>query len=168
MIDTKAIMQQIDLQTAIEYYTGERFKHGKISCPFHTDKHPSLSVKDGRFRCWSCDASGSVIDFVRRLYGLSFFEAVAKLATDFNLTVDGLDSDSNNRPDLWDDLQLEIAAKRQAEITMKIDELANETRRLSDKHRMLFQAGDDKAAEEVANQIESINDDIDFLMNCRG
>ena len=166
MIDTQDLMQQLDLESVISYYAGTTFKHHKCSCPFHTDRTPSLSVKGNRFKCFSCDASGSAIDFVRQYFGLSFIEAVNKLSHDFNL---GIATDSRNeRPDLWDDLQLEIAAKRRAEITMKIDELVNETRRLADKHRMLFQAGDDEAADEVANQIERTNDAIDFLMNCKG
>ena len=50
-------------------------------CPFHDDTTASLSV-DGvpdRFHCFGCGATGDVIDFVQRLYGLTFPEAVAHL-----------------------------------------------------------------------------------------
>ncbi|WP_195908148.1 CHC2 zinc finger domain-containing protein [Nostocoides sp. HKS02] len=50
-------------------------------CPFHEDTTASLSV-DGvpdRFHCFGCGASGDVIDFVQRLHGLTFTEAVAHL-----------------------------------------------------------------------------------------
>lgn len=168
MIDTKGIMQQIDIQSAIEFYTGSRFKSGKISCPFHTDKHPSLSVKNGRFRCWSCNASGSVIDFVRMYYGLSFHEAVAKLASDYGLTIDGLNADSTDRqrPDLWADVQLRIATERAAELTGTIQRLADETVLLTDQHRELYQVGDIEAANIIAEQIEELNEQIDFLHKC--
>ena len=56
--------------------------HGLMGCcPFHDDTTASLSV-DGvpdRFHCFGCGASGDVIDFVRRLHGLTFPEAVAHL-----------------------------------------------------------------------------------------
>ena len=50
-------------------------------CPFHDDTTPSMSVDavPGRFTCFGCGATGDVIDYVRRLRGLSFREAVALL-----------------------------------------------------------------------------------------
>ena len=167
MIDTSRLMQEMDIRDVIETYTQSRFKSGKISCPFHTDKTPSLSVKNGRFRCWGCGASGSVIDFTRQLFGLSFVEAVKKLSADFNVPVDGLDG-KDQRPDLWDDISLKIAAERAAEITTEIMRLVDETNRLADEHRALYQKGDFAGAERFANRIEDINDEIDFLMKCRG
>jgi DNA primase len=58
-------------------------------CPFHADARPSMSV-DGvpdRFHCFGCGASGDVIEFVQRRYGLSFREAVDHLhGTDLSAT----------------------------------------------------------------------------------
>lgn len=55
-------------------------------CPFHEDSTPSLSVGGvpDRFHCFGCGASGDVIDFVRRLEGVGFRDAVQRLdhATD--------------------------------------------------------------------------------------
>jgi DNA primase len=56
--------------------------HGFVGCcPFHEDSTPSLSVGGvpDRFHCFGCGASGDVIDFVRRLEGLGFREAVDRL-----------------------------------------------------------------------------------------
>ncbi|MFC8501309.1 CHC2 zinc finger domain-containing protein [Pedococcus sp. NPDC057267] len=50
-------------------------------CPFHDDTTASLSV-DGipdRFHCFGCGASGDVIDFIQRLHGLTFPQAVEQL-----------------------------------------------------------------------------------------
>ncbi|MFC7597582.1 CHC2 zinc finger domain-containing protein [Terrabacter sp. GCM10028922] len=56
--------------------------HGWVGCcPFHEDTTPSLSV-DGvpdRFHCFGCGASGDVVDFIQRLHGLDFRDAVAML-----------------------------------------------------------------------------------------
>ena len=51
----------------------------KALCPFHQDRHPSLhfDIKRNRFKCFSCGASGNVIDLVMRYMNISFKEAVA-------------------------------------------------------------------------------------------
>ena len=50
-------------------------------CPFHDDTTPSLSVGgvSERFKCFGCGAGGDVIEFVSRLHGLSFVDAVHAL-----------------------------------------------------------------------------------------
>lgn len=51
-------------------------------CPFHEEKTPSFHVRDqlGRFKCFGCGAAGDVIEFVMRLRGLQFNEAVLELS----------------------------------------------------------------------------------------
>jgi hypothetical protein len=50
-------------------------------CPFHEERTPSFSVSESwqTFHCFGCGASGDVIDFIRRLDGLTFKEACAVL-----------------------------------------------------------------------------------------
>ena len=50
-------------------------------CPFHEDDTPSLSVAGipGRFHCFGCGAHGDVIDYVSRITGADFVEAVRAL-----------------------------------------------------------------------------------------
>lgn len=56
-------------------------------CPFHVEKTPSLSVKtsDNYFRCFGCDVSGDVFTFLQKKTGLTFFNAVQKLAGELNI-----------------------------------------------------------------------------------
>jgi len=51
-------------------------------CPFHRDTRPSLVVYPANrsYYCFGCGAGGDVIDFVSRLHGVDFREAVALLA----------------------------------------------------------------------------------------
>lgn len=51
-------------------------------CPFHNEKSPSFHVNPERgfFHCFGCKESGSAIDFVMKLEGLTFPEAVRALA----------------------------------------------------------------------------------------
>jgi len=51
-------------------------------CPFHDEKSPSFNVTPARglFHCFGCGVGGDVIAFVQRTDGLSFAEAVERLA----------------------------------------------------------------------------------------
>lgn len=68
-------------------YGFELNRAGFICCPFHAEKTPSLKYyADGkRWKCFGCGEGGSVIDFVMRLFSMSFNEAAAKLNSDFCL-----------------------------------------------------------------------------------
>ena len=51
-------------------------------CPFHNEKTPSFSVnaERGFFHCFGCGAGGSVFNFIMRVEGLTFPEAVRSIA----------------------------------------------------------------------------------------
>jgi DNA primase catalytic core len=51
-------------------------------CPFHTEKTPSFSVSPSRnsYHCFGCGAGGSAIRFLQEHDGLTFPEAVKRLA----------------------------------------------------------------------------------------
>jgi DNA primase len=58
-------------------------------CPFHNEKTPSFTVNDkkGFFYCFGCHEKGDAVGFVMKTEGLSFPEAVEKLAREVNLPV---------------------------------------------------------------------------------
>src|SRR5262249_14030748 len=51
-------------------------------CPFHSEHTPSFSVNDegGFFHCFGCGVGGNVFTFLTRIEGISFPEAVRRLA----------------------------------------------------------------------------------------
>ena len=51
-------------------------------CPFHSDKSPSFYVNQEtqRYKCFGCGEGGNVVDFLMRIEGLTFLEAVEQLA----------------------------------------------------------------------------------------
>lgn len=56
---------------------GLRVERHKSRCPWHADRHPSLSfdVRRNRYRCYVCDAHGGVIDLVMGIRQCGFIEA---------------------------------------------------------------------------------------------
>jgi len=74
-------IEQVVHQAGVQLHPSGRGFMG--CCPFHEDATPSLSVGGvpDRFTCFGCGAHGDVIDFVQRLHGLSFVEAVRSLTT---------------------------------------------------------------------------------------
>jgi hypothetical protein len=55
----------------------------RACCPFHEDRIPSFRVylNTNRYYCFGCGAKGDVIELVQRLEGVSFREALQRLAT---------------------------------------------------------------------------------------
>ncbi len=58
-------------------------------CPFHDEKTPSFNVRPqvGAYHCFGCGVGGDVIAFVRAIDGLSFPEAVERLARRAGVTL---------------------------------------------------------------------------------
>ena len=58
-------------------------------CPFHNEKTPSFSVnaERGFFHCFGCGVGGSAFDFIMRVEGLTFGEALRSLAKKYGVTL---------------------------------------------------------------------------------
>ncbi len=70
----QVISQYVDLKKAGRDFRG--------LCPFHGDKDPSFYVSPHKaiFHCFGCAVGGSVFNFLMRIEGISFVEAVQTLA----------------------------------------------------------------------------------------
>lgn len=82
------IKQVVRVPEAAAYYGLQVNRNGMARCPFHDDRHPSMKLNRDYFYCFGCGATGDVIDFVARLFGLSSYEAAKKLAYDFGIDPD--------------------------------------------------------------------------------
>ena len=82
------VKQNICVPDAAKHYGLQVNRNGMCSCPFHEDQHPSMKLNERYFYCFGCGATGDVIDFVARLFGLNSYEAAQKLAQDFGIDPD--------------------------------------------------------------------------------
>lgn len=76
----------------------------KACCPFHHEKTPSFNINEtkGFYHCFGCGESGDAIKFVQKYEGLSFVEAVKKLADQVGVKIEEKeDPEAGRRKRLW-------------------------------------------------------------------
>lgn len=68
-------------------------------CPFHGEKSPSFHCEDkkGRYHCFGCSVSGDHFKFLTELDGISFPEAVEKIADIAGVSMPARDQESERR-----------------------------------------------------------------------
>ncbi|WP_338972956.1 DNA primase [Spiroplasma endosymbiont of Panorpa germanica] len=68
-------------------------------CPFHKDNNPSLVISPAKrfYKCFSCNESGNVINFVKNYENISFIEAFRKVASKTGVDIKFLKS-YNSKP----------------------------------------------------------------------
>ncbi|WP_042355021.1 DNA primase [Bacillus rubiinfantis] len=86
------IRQAVDIVEIISDYVQLK-KQGRNYfglCPFHGENTPSFSVSPDKqiFHCFGCNAGGNVFSFLMELEGLTFQEAVLRLADKANIELE--------------------------------------------------------------------------------
>ena len=84
----ESVKAAVTPRQAAEAYGLKVSRNGMTCCPFHEERHPSLKLNESYFFCFGCGASGDVIDFTGRLFGISLKDAAQKLAADFGISAD--------------------------------------------------------------------------------
>ena len=84
----ESVRAAVPLRDAAKHYGLTVSRNGMTCCPFHEDRHPSLKLNKDYFYCFGCHASGDVIDFTGRLFGISLKDATEKLAADFGISAE--------------------------------------------------------------------------------
>lgn len=84
-------------------------------CPFHGEKSPSFHCEDkkGRYHCFGCGVTGDHFKFLAELDGISFPEAVERVAEMAGVPMPARDAESERRDQQRASLQdvMEMAAK---------------------------------------------------------
>jgi DNA primase len=90
--DIAEVREQARIDEVVSDYVTLRPAGGgslKGLCPFHDEKSPSFNVNPQRqfFHCFGCQEGGDVISFLMKIDGLSFTEAVQRLADKYGVTL---------------------------------------------------------------------------------
>lgn len=64
---------------------GLRVVRHRCLCPFHDDHTPSMTFRNGKFKCWSCGASGDVFTLAEKVLGKNFADSCKWLADESNI-----------------------------------------------------------------------------------
>ncbi|GAA5783966.1 DNA primase [Chitiniphilus shinanonensis] len=85
------LLNRVDIVDVVERYlplkkAGQNYA---ACCPFHKEKSPSFTVSPTKqfYHCFGCGAHGSAVGFVMEYEGLSYPEAIRKLAESVGLQV---------------------------------------------------------------------------------
>ena len=93
------LIEQTDIVDVVSRYVNlKRSGRNFVGiCPFHDDKNPSMNVSPERnmYHCFACKAGGDAINFIQEYEKLNFPEAVEKLASMQNFTLEYTDEKSN-------------------------------------------------------------------------
>jgi len=85
------IRSRIDISTVVGKYVKLRsYGHSlKGLCPFHKEKTPSFTVNPEKevFHCFGCGKGGDVFTFLMEIEGISFPEALQKMAEETGVTI---------------------------------------------------------------------------------
>jgi len=87
----EAVLKAHDIADVVGKYVGlsKQGHYLKGLCPFHSEKTPSFTVTPEKqiYHCFGCGAGGNSIQFIMDVDGLSFGEAVKKLAEEAGIPV---------------------------------------------------------------------------------
>ena len=100
------IRKSVDIVSVISSYISltPKGKNYFGVCPFHDDHSPSMSVSKERqiYTCFSCGATGTVINFVMDFEHISFLETLKKLADLGGVSIDIHASQPKKESDLYE------------------------------------------------------------------
>lgn len=89
--DLRKVREAIPIESVVSDYVSLQRKGSSLMglCPFHDEKTASFSVTPVRnmWHCFGCGEGGDTIDFVQRIEGLTFPEAVEFLAAKAGITM---------------------------------------------------------------------------------
>lgn len=95
MLYPQYFMEELRARVPVSEVIGRRVglrRHGREFqglCPFHKEKTPSFTVNDekGFYHCFGCGAHGDAIGFIKEYEGISYKEAIERLAGEAGLTL---------------------------------------------------------------------------------
>ena len=98
MIDFREITARVTVSDILTQ-AGITADRNRISCPIHNGNNPTaFAFTETVFCCFSCGASGGLIDLICFLYGCNRRESMRRLCDMAGITFDGENSGTGNPP----------------------------------------------------------------------
>lgn len=87
--DIELVRASVSMRDLAGMYGYKPNRTGKIICPFHDDKDPSMQLYKGDrgYYCFVCKEGGSIFNFVMKHDGLEFEPAVRHIAELFGIAI---------------------------------------------------------------------------------
>ena len=90
--DIQLVLDRADLIEIVHTYVPDlkiRDTKARGCCPFHSERTPSFTVDNvkGLWHCYGCHEGGNVFQFIERIEGLNFPDAVKKVAELSNIHI---------------------------------------------------------------------------------
>lgn len=128
------IKKTISLQDVFEKYGIVGNAAGFYNCPFHSDKTASLKIKADQYKCFGCNESGDIFNFIEKIENISFRESINFICTIFSLS-------SPNKLSQKQALELNKIQKAKVAYNNALKEYERYNyNRLCDFHRWLYYA----------------------------
>ncbi len=113
-------------------------RHHKGNCPFHSEKTPSFLVNEelNLYKCFGCGAGGDVIKFLMEIEGMTFIDALERLAERVGVKLVRSGFGKEKKDELYEVMSLAAKYYNWLLVSGKSGELAREylkSRKISDK-----------------------------------
>lgn len=91
--DIQRVIEAAKIEEVVKEYYPDLQKEGsryKLCCPVHNEKTPSFVVTPARnmFYCFGCGVGGNCIDFLMKVVGMDFVQAMEHLAKKYNIQIE--------------------------------------------------------------------------------
>lgn len=155
MITAEQVKDILKMANVAEHYGVRLDSHNKALCPFHADINKSFSIKNEKFKCFGCGATGDIVDFVSQMFNLSFREALIKLNDDFRL---GLSKEKPTKKEVSEIEKINKKKELAKEFKeRKIEELNNVT---EEARKVYQEEGEIDKFYELSNIADSLQEDL--------
>ena len=163
------VKARVTIHKAIELSGVKVDRKGQFICPFHSDTHPSASIKRDFFHCFVCGAGGDCITYTAKFYGLSNFDAAKKLNNELCLNIIPLgDVQKLTTIDHLRMRRAKIERENKRKQEEELEQLVKHTGNvLADAHRILYQGIMLYPFEDIKHQRGLANlPQITYMLEC--
>lgn len=112
MDNVDRVREKVDIVDLLNSYIPlkKAGKNYKANCPFHSEKTASFMVSPDiqRYRCFGCEKSGDIFNFVMEMEGVDFSEALKILAKRAGVTLESSHSKTESQQDSKKQLVIEL------------------------------------------------------------